>query len=100
MNKFRLSGVATSSSDPLPVLVNSTFHPNWRRDDRVEIYAVTPFNMLLFTRQPTRLFYGRRALDDVGIRLFACVFVSLILFTCWHYRRQLFRSGSRRTAHD
>jgi hypothetical protein len=100
LREIRLSGLTTSSADTLPVLVNSTYHPNWQRDDRGEIYAVTPFNMLLFTRQPTRLFYGRRALDEVGIWLSACVFASLILFTCWHYRRQLFRSGRRRVAHD
>lgn len=70
----------------LPVLLSTTFHPNWSRDDAEAIYSATPFFMLTFTDHPTHLIFQRNRLDQIGLWVSAVTFASLITLTCWFYR--------------
>jgi hypothetical protein len=64
----------------LPVLINTTYHPNWQRDDGDNIYAVAPFNMVAFVTRSVNLNYGRRALDSAGLWVSAGAIILLCLF--------------------
>lgn len=50
-----------------PVLIPTTYHPNWQREDEGAIYAATPFYMLTFAREPVLLNYKRSFFDIVGL---------------------------------
>ncbi len=54
-------------ADGAPVLINMTYHPNWRRQDGEEVYAATPFQTLTFVTGPTTITYGRTAFDKAGL---------------------------------
>ena len=51
----------------VPVLISTTYHPNWRRQDGEEIYAATPFQTLTFVTGPATITYGRTAFDKAGL---------------------------------
>jgi len=42
----------TANGDSVPVLIATTFHPNWLRNDGASVYAATPFYMLTFVDRP------------------------------------------------
>lgn len=88
-NSIQLGLNQTVQSGEVPVLVNTSFHPNWRREDGGAIYSATPFNMLTFISQPVNLNYGRRWTDRAGLWVSAGTLILLLLFTGWHYRRTL-----------
>ncbi len=71
-----------SSTDSLPVLINTTYHPNWRREDGGAIYAATPFFMLTFIHQPARLVYVRNWLDRTAM----WVSVTTLIICCFGVR--------------
>lgn len=66
-NVIDLTPSASSSTGDLPVLVVTTYSPNWRAHDGENIYAATPFFMLTFVGRPTRLTYGREAADRAAL---------------------------------
>jgi hypothetical protein len=72
-----------------PVLIKTTYHPNWRRRDGEAIYPVTPFFMLTFVREPTELVFSRSSFDRAGLIVSACALLLLFGFTLWYYRRPL-----------
>ncbi|HYG80623.1 MAG TPA: hypothetical protein VD861_09565, partial [Pyrinomonadaceae bacterium] len=80
----------------VPVLINTTFHPNWRRDDGGVVYAATPFNMLTFVTAPTSLSYGRSGWDRAGTWASAGTLILLALLTGWPLLRRLWPSRKRR----
>lgn len=80
---------APSSKDSLPVLIDTTYFPNWSRDDRKPIYAATPFFMLTFAREPVRIVYARRWIDSMGLVVSAVTLLALCGFTSFQYRRTL-----------
>jgi hypothetical protein len=70
-----------------PVLIATTFHPRWRREDGGRIYAATPFYMLTFTDHPVSLRFGRDWYDLVAL-LVSCVTI-LALLGCWLWNSYL-----------
>lgn len=60
-----------------------------QREDGEAVYAVTPFMMLTFIRQPARLIYGRRLSDRMAVVASASALLLLCCFTVWHYRKAL-----------
>ncbi len=78
-----------------PVLVNTTFHPNWRRTDGEQIYPVTPFWMLTFVREPTHLTFARRPSDWAGLTASVLTFLLLCVAMAWRYGGTAARRSSR-----
>ncbi|HKQ54055.1 MAG TPA: hypothetical protein VJT74_16885 [Pyrinomonadaceae bacterium] len=78
-----------------PVLIRTTFHPNWRRADGKAVYPITPFFMLTFVREPVELVFARRAFDSAGLILSAVTLLLLTGFTLWTYRGRLTPAGRR-----
>jgi len=76
-NTIHLSNKANSNA--VPVLIATTFHPNWNRNDGGAIYAATPFYMLTFIEQPVSINYQRTWLDRLGIWLSGLGFAVLCL---------------------
>jgi hypothetical protein len=76
-NTIRLAN-RTNSND-VPVIITTTFHPNWIRNDGGAIYAATPFYMLTFLKQSNTISYQRTRLDRLGIWLSGIGFAVLCL---------------------
>ncbi|MGH9970522.1 MAG: hypothetical protein ACREBG_22400 [Pyrinomonadaceae bacterium] len=66
-----------SQRKKVPVLISTTFHPNWRRDDREMIYGVAPFYMLTFVDHSVRLGFERQRLDRAALLISAATAVIL-----------------------
>ncbi len=64
-----------------PVLVSTSYHPNWQPEPGHVIYAVDPMYMLTFARRSTRLTFARSPLDVTGAWASAFVLLALFLFT-------------------
>jgi hypothetical protein len=75
--------------DEVPVLIGTTYHPNWVREDKGPIYAATPFFMLTFVRQQTRLTFARRPSDWVSLIISASALLVLGSCMIWSYRQKL-----------
>jgi hypothetical protein len=73
-------------AESTPVLIRTTFHPNWQRADGEAVYPVTPFFMLTFVREPVELVFARRAFDRIGLVVSAATLLLLSGFTLWSYR--------------
>jgi len=86
-NAIRIDPTPKSSQNLLPVLIGTTYHPNWRREDRGYVYAATPFFMLTFVNGTTRLVYARHSLDKIALFTSAGVFLSLCCFAGLQYRK-------------
>lgn len=93
---------ATSLESGVPVLVTTTYHPNWQADNSQTVYAANPMFMLTFVRGPVRLTFTRRRLDRLGLWASACTLLGLSGFTVWYYlrRRKVLMSGGRRARAD
>jgi hypothetical protein len=65
-------------SEPLgegvPVLIRTSYHPNWQRTDGIPVYPTTPFFMLTFIKDDTRIVYGRRWMDRIALYSSAALF--------------------------
>jgi hypothetical protein len=66
-------------SEGVPVLLNTTFHPDWQREDAAPIYAATPFNMLTFLDRPVHLVYRRSPIEKWAVALSAVTLIALML---------------------
>jgi hypothetical protein len=62
----------------VPVLISTTYHPNWRAERAQAIYPATPMFMLTFVRQPTRIAFARRPLDRTGVWVSAITLVGIL----------------------
>ena len=69
----------TTRETAVPVLVATTFHPNWHRDDGTPIYAATPFYMLTFVKQPTQIIYERKPHERLALWFSGSTFILLCL---------------------
>jgi hypothetical protein len=85
----------TAQTNEVPVLINTTFHPNWQRDDGEPVYATTPFNMLTFVSGPASLSYGRNGQDRAGAWASAGTLILLALFIGWPRLCKLWSSEKR-----
>jgi hypothetical protein len=81
--------IAPPTSARVPVLIDTTFHPDWRREDGGALYAATPFAMLTFVDRSVTLNFARRPLDQIALYLSGCTLVALCGFVAWTLRRYL-----------
>ena len=63
----------------VPVLIRTTFHPNWVRLDGQRVYPVTPFFMLTFASEPFELRFRRTAVEWAAVIVSASSFLALFL---------------------
>jgi len=77
----------------VPVLISTTYHPNWQSRSGAPIYAVSPMFMLTFVHQPERIVFARRWPDYFGVWASVFTFVGLFGFIGAHYLRRL--TGAR-----
>ena len=78
-------------TEDVPVLITTTFHPNWQREDGEAIYPATPFFMLTFVRESTAFRFARCWSDWLGLMVSMITFLLLCGITIWHYRQHLAR---------
>jgi len=78
-----------------PILVATTFHPKWRREDGGMLYAATPFYMLTFADRPVTLTFSRQWYDRAALWVSAITFVGLACFTAWPGLR-----GKKKIGHE
>src|SRR5205085_5354621 len=77
--------IALNASTPerVPVLINTTFHPNCQRADGAPVYAATPFAMLTFVDRTTELTFARRESERLAFVGSAVVLLALCCFIAW-----------------
>ena len=85
-------GAAGQRAEAQPVLIRTTFHPDWRRRDGEAVYPVTPFFMLTFVREPAELVFARNAFASAGLAVSAGTLLLLSAFTIWSYRGRFARA--------
>lgn len=66
-NELSLTLGARRVEEDVPVLVATTYSPNWRAREGNQVYAATPFFMLTFARGDVHLEYARGATDSAGL---------------------------------
>jgi hypothetical protein len=62
----------------VPVLIRTTFHPDWARSDGERIYPVSPFFMLTFANSGFEAEFHRTKLEQAALSISAFVFLVLI----------------------
>ena len=72
--------LAAPTTVRVPVLINTTFHPNWQRADGAPVYPATPFAMLTFVDRPTELTFARTARERFAL---AGSIIMLLAFCCF-----------------
>lgn len=88
-NRMALGGQPAAANSPAPVLIDSTFHPNWRREDGEAIYAATPFYTLTFTDKPVTLIYSRTWYETAAMWFSAGTLAFVCLTLTWTYVRRV-----------
>jgi hypothetical protein len=83
---------SASAAEALPILIQTTYFPDWRREDGLPIYTATPFYMLTFVSGPVEIIYARTWLDWAALFVSAGAFALLLFAIGWTYRSQLKRS--------
>jgi hypothetical protein len=76
------------SAEAIPVVVATTFHPNWRRSDGGPIYATTPFFMLTFVDKPVTISFRREWPDKLGLWISVVALAGLCALAFASYRRR------------
>ncbi|MFL6332852.1 MAG: hypothetical protein ACJ754_05840 [Pyrinomonadaceae bacterium] len=96
--RLSIDAATTFSESGVPVLIATTYHPNWQADNAQTVYAADPMFMLTFARKPVRLTFARRWSDRLGVCASACTLLGLSGFTVWYYlgRRNVVRNGGGR----
>jgi hypothetical protein len=81
-----------------PVLISTSYHPNWQRRDGDTVYAANPMFMLVFVQQPTALNFARRPVDRFGLWAATATLLGLLCFTGWSYRHSFKSFKGRKPA--
>jgi hypothetical protein len=79
-NEMSLTPDAPPGAGDLPVLVATTYSPDWRAREGNRIYAATPFYMLTFAREPVHLDYARSTLDRAALWASGLTLLALCCF--------------------
>lgn len=87
-------GLGAQGSQGVPLLIRTSYHPNWRRPEGGTVYAVNPMYMLVFADNDTSLVYARRWFD--WLALFVSVLTLLSL--CAYVALGRWRGAARRSA--
>jgi len=74
---------SSGSGIEVPVLIATTFHPRWRREDGGKIYAATPFYMLTFTDHVVSLRFGRDWYDIAALWVSGVTLLVLLCYSLW-----------------
>ncbi len=85
--------LAQATPERVPVLLNTTYHPNWQRADGQAVYAATPFAMLTFIDKPVALNFARRPRDQFALLVSVSALLALCGFVCWPLRQNLFSAA-------
>jgi hypothetical protein len=85
-NTVRLTP-ATILNEPMPVVIPTTFHPNWQSGDGRPVYVASPFFMLTFIRQPTQITYTRYWYERLGVYISAATLILLCGALARHYMK-------------
>jgi hypothetical protein len=75
-------------AEDLPVLVSTTYSPDWRSREGNKIYAATPFFMLTFLKQPSHLVFARSTADVAGLWASGVSLLSLCAYVGVGLRRR------------
>jgi hypothetical protein len=94
---IRLNYQDLQSTEAVPVLVATTYHPNWRRSDGGAVYAATPFFMLTFMDKSVSLTYGRRSIEKLALWTSTLSLLCLFTIMAWRYRRVISDLGRSRS---
>lgn len=86
-DELSLTPEAPAGAGDLPVLVATTYSPDWRAREGNRVYAATPFFMLTFARGPVRLVYARGTLDRAGLWASGLTLLALCCFVLAPRRR-------------
>jgi hypothetical protein len=79
-NEMILTPEEPPGAADLPVLVATTYSPDWRAREGNRVYAATTFFMLTFAREPVHLVYSRSTLDRAGLWASGLTLVALCCF--------------------
>ena len=82
--QIALNYTSSGSSAEAPVLIATTFHPRWRREDGGKIYAATPFYMLTFTDHSVSLRFGRDWYDVAALWVSGVTLLFLLGYSLWN----------------
>ena len=63
----------------VPIIIRTTFHPDWIRDDGLRVYPVSPFFMLTFATDGFRVRFRRTGIEQAALAISACAFFVLFL---------------------
>jgi hypothetical protein len=99
--RLRYDGPSLPVENSVPVLISTTYHPNWQAQRGQTVYAATPMFMLTFVRQPTTpIVFARRPLDRAGVWLSAATLIGLVGVGVGHrvWRSRSARRTERRPA--
>jgi hypothetical protein len=75
---------SSKGDSEVPVLIATTFHPKWRREDGGKIYAATPFYMLTFTDHSVSLRFGRDRYDVAALWISGITLLVLFGHLLWN----------------
>ena len=84
----------------VPVLIGTTYHPNWVRADKGPIYTATPFFMLTFVQHQTLLSYERQPTEWLSMILSGGALLLLGFSLLWNYRQRFFSRSYQTTFED
>ena len=84
----------------VPVLIATTYHPNWARADKGPIYTATPFFMLTFVRHQTLLSYERQPTEWLSMVLSGSALLLLGCALIWNHRQRFFSRSYQTTFED
>lgn len=82
------SSTSPAAAPQVPVLIRTTFHPRWQREDGEAVYSATPMFMLTFVKHSTSLAFQRQWLDRAGLWVSAGALIGLLCLTFWRGRRR------------
>jgi hypothetical protein len=94
-NSIHIDITPTLEGKDLPVMIDTTYFPAWRRDDGKPIYAATPLFMITFVREPIRISYGRRWIDLVALFISGTTLFLLSVTVVFNYRIPFLRLVKR-----
>ncbi len=92
--QINYDGPTRPIENSVPVLIATTLHPNWQRNDSEAVYAATPMFMLTFVRRPTSIVFARKPLEKAAVWMSFFTLAAMMGFIGWNGVRRL-RPGAR-----
>jgi hypothetical protein len=70
---------AGARGEPVPVAINTNFHPNWRAADGRPLFMLSPTLMYTAVQGPAELTFRRSGLDDAALVVSAMSFAAILV---------------------